>query len=44
MDAIGGNTGSWIAWVERGGGDREGVDVMAGCGYEGYWIEVLLLT
>lgn len=35
MDAIGGNAGSWIAWVE-GGVDREDVDVMAGFGYEGY--------
>lgn len=36
MDAIGGSAGSWIAWVEGGGGDREDVDVMAGFGYEGY--------
>lgn len=34
MDAIGGNAGSLIAWVEGGG--REGVDVTAGFGYEGY--------
>ena len=35
MDAIGGSAGSWIAWVEEGGG-REEVDVMTGFGYEGY--------
>jgi len=44
MDAIGGNAGSWIAWVEGGRGDREGVDLMAGFGYEGYRMEVLPLT
>jgi len=44
MDASGGNAGSWIAWVEGGRGDREGVDVMAGFGYEGYWMGVLPLT
>ena len=36
MDAIGGNAGSLIAWVEVGGGDREGIDVTTGLGYEGY--------
>jgi hypothetical protein len=36
MDAVGGNAGSWIAWVEGGGEVRERVEVTAGFGYEGY--------
>jgi len=44
MGVIGGNPGSWIAWIVRGGGNRGGVDVMAGLWYEGYWMEVLPLT
>lgn len=36
-DATGGNAGSWIARVERGG-DRDEVDVIAGFGY---WMEVV---
>ena len=35
MEAIGGNAGSLIAWVEGRGG-TEGIDVTAGLGYEGY--------
>lgn len=44
MDAIGGNAGSWIAWVEGRGGDMEGLDVMAGLVYEGYWMGVVPLV
>ena len=36
MDAIGGNAGSLIAWVEGGGGGIEEIDVTADFGYEGY--------
>lgn len=36
MDAVGGNAGSWIAWVEGGGEGSVGVDVTAGFGYAGY--------
>jgi len=44
MDSIGVKTVSWIAWVEMERGDREGVVVVAGTGYEGYWMEVPPLT
>lgn len=44
MDAIGGNAGSWIAWVEGRGGDIEGGDMMAGLGYEGYLMGVVPFT
>lgn len=44
IDAIGGNAGSWIAWVEGRGGDIEGGDMMAGLGHEGYLMGVVPFT
>lgn len=44
IDAVGGNAGSLIVWVEEGGRDKEGTDVTASLGYEGYWMGVVPFT